>query len=135
VAQDVFGYSFLSDVFMADYAQGDVTWQGFLRPYESPEAAQDVFQKYLDTAQEDGAEIQKVEAEGADQMVISSNIGLIDVVFRKGNVLAGANGSTESGPAEAFARALARTLPAEVPPIAGQTPSAAEARAGSEGGP
>ena len=33
VAQDVFGYSFLSDVFMADYKDGDVTWQGFLRPY------------------------------------------------------------------------------------------------------
>src|SRR5262249_6364229 len=29
VAQDVFGYSFLSDVFMADYKEGDVTWQGF----------------------------------------------------------------------------------------------------------
>ena len=32
VAQDVFGYSFLADVFMADYKEGDVTWQGFLAP-------------------------------------------------------------------------------------------------------
>ena len=33
VAQDVFGYSFLSDVFMADYKNGNDAWQGFLRPY------------------------------------------------------------------------------------------------------
>ena len=31
-AQDVFGYSFLADVFMADYKDETVTWQGFLRP-------------------------------------------------------------------------------------------------------
>ena len=35
------------------------------------------------------------QAEGADEMVVSSNIGLFDVVFRKGNTLAGANGATE----------------------------------------
>ena len=29
VAQDVFGYSFLSDVFMADYKDGNDGWQGF----------------------------------------------------------------------------------------------------------
>ena len=32
--------------------------------------------------------------EGADEMVVSNNIGLVDVVFRKGNTLAGANGAT-----------------------------------------
>ena len=31
---------------------------------------------------------------GADEMVVSNNIGLVDVVFRKGNTLAGANGAT-----------------------------------------
>ena len=36
VAQDAFGYSFLSDVFMADYKEKDVSWQGFLRPIETP---------------------------------------------------------------------------------------------------
>ena len=45
VAQDVFGYSFLSDVFMADYQEGDVTWQGFLRPYPDADAAQKVFEQ------------------------------------------------------------------------------------------
>ena len=48
-------------------------------------------------------------------MVVSSNIGLVDVVFRKGNTLAGANGATKLKPAEAFARALAKSLPAKVP--------------------
>ena len=47
-------------------------------------------------------------------MIISSNIGLFDVVFRKGNTLAGANGATQLEPAEAFARALAKSLPAKV---------------------
>ena len=49
---------------------------------------------------------------GADEMVVSNNIGLVDVVFRKGNTLAGANGATSTPPAEAFARSLAKSLPA-----------------------
>ena len=48
-------------------------------------------------------------------MVLSDNIGLVDVVFRKGNCVAGANGATTAAPAEAFARALAKSLPASVP--------------------
>ena len=59
VAQDVFGYSFLSDVFMADYKDGEATWQGFLRPYPTPEAAKAVFDQYLSTVKKDGAEIKE----------------------------------------------------------------------------
>ena len=80
---------------MADYKEGDVTWQGFLRPYRDAKEAKEVFEKYLDGVKQDGAEVKTVEAEGADEMVVSSNIGLIDVVFRKGNTSAGANGATE----------------------------------------
>jgi hypothetical protein len=115
VPEDVFGYSFLSDVFMADYKEGEVAWQGFLRPYPTPEAAQAVFNQYVASAKQDGAELKMVEAEGADRMVISANIGLVDVIFQKGNVLAGANGATEAGPAERFARAFAKSLPTTVP--------------------
>ncbi len=79
---------------MADYKEGDVTWQGFLRPYRDAEEAKAVFQKYIDGVKKDGAEIKTIAAEGADEMVISTNIGLVDVVFRKGNTLAGANGAT-----------------------------------------
>ena len=114
VAQDVFGYSFLSDVFMADYKDGDVSWQGFLRPYRDANEAKTVFQKYIEGVKKDGAEIKTISADGADEMVISNNIGLVDVVFRKGNTLAGANGGTSAAPAEAFARALAKSLPATV---------------------
>jgi hypothetical protein len=118
VAQDAFGYSFLSDIFMADYSQDGATWQGFLRPYGDAKAAEAVFNKYVEGAKMDGAELKTVEAEGADRMVISSNIGLIDVLFLKGNVLGGANGATVEKPAEAFARAFAKGLPALVPAIA-----------------
>jgi hypothetical protein len=48
-------------------------------------------------------------------MVASSNIGLVDVIFQKGNTIGGANGATERKNAEAFARALAKSLPATVP--------------------
>ena len=74
-----------------------------------------MFDKYLEGAKKDGAEIKTIEAEGADRMVISSNIGLIDVLFLKGNVIGGANGATDAKPAEAFARAFAKSLPAERP--------------------
>jgi hypothetical protein len=117
VAQDVFGYSFLSDVFMADYKEGDVTWQGFLRPYHDAKEAAEVFEKYVAGAKKDGAEVKTLKADGIDQIVETSNIGLTDVVFRKGNTLAGANGATVLAPAEAFARALAKSLPPVVPTV------------------
>jgi hypothetical protein len=117
VAQDAFGYSFLSDIFMADYQKDGVTWQGFFRPYADAKEAAAVFDKYLEGAKMDGAEVKTLEAEGADRMIVSANIGLIDVLFLKGNVVGGANGATEEGPAEAFARAFVKSLPAEVPAI------------------
>jgi hypothetical protein len=48
---------------------------------------------------------------------LSDNIGLVDVVFRKGNTLAGANGATSASAAETFARALAKSLPDKVPSL------------------
>jgi len=116
-AQDVFGYSFLSDVFMADYQEGGVTWQGFLRPYKDAKEAQAVFDKYVEGAKRDEAEIKTIEADGADRMIVSSNIGLVDVLFLKGNVVGGANGATDAKPAEAFARAFVKSLPKTVPAI------------------
>ena len=71
VAQDVFGYSFLSDVFMADYKEKDVSWQGFLRPYRDAEEAKAVFEKYIESVKKDGAEVKTLTAEGADEMVIA----------------------------------------------------------------
>jgi hypothetical protein len=121
VAQDVFGYSFLSDVFMADYKDKDVTWQGFVRPYRDAQEAQATLEKYKAGVKKDGAQVKLLAAEGADEMVVCDNIGLVDVVFRKGNALAGANGATSAPPAEAFARSLAKTLPAAVPTI-GKSP-------------
>jgi hypothetical protein len=119
VAQDVFGYSFLSDVFMADYKDGAVAWQGFLRPYRDAQEAKAIFEKYIAGVTKDGAEVKSLAVDGADETILSNNIGLVDVVFRKGNTLAGANGATQPAPAEAFARALARSLPANVPALGG----------------
>jgi hypothetical protein len=117
VAQDVFGYSFLSDVFMADYKEGNDAWQGFLRPYRDVQEAKAILEKYIVGVKKDGAEVKTLTAPGADEMVVSNNIGLVDVVFRKGNTLAGANGATSTPAAEAFARSLAKSLPAMVPTL------------------
>ena len=73
-----------------------MTWQGFLRPYRRRQGRRRVFDKYVATAKQDGAEIKKIEAEGADRMVVSANIGLVDAVFLKGNVVGGANGATDA---------------------------------------
>ena len=102
---------------MADYKEKDVSWQGFLRPYRDADEAKAVLEKYKAGVKKDGAEIKTLTADGADEMVQSTNIGLIDVIFRKGNCLAGANGATSAAPAEAFARALAKSLPASVPTL------------------
>jgi len=126
VSQDVFGYSFLSDVFMADYQESDKGWQGFLRPYPSPAEAKAVFEKYVDSAKQDGATVKMIEAEGADQMVETSNVGLIDVIFLKGNAVGGANGATDAARAEMFAKTFVKSLPASMPIIENQKQSAAE---------
>ena len=102
---------------MADYKDGNVTWQGFLRPYRDAQEAKAVFQKYIEGVKKDGAEIKTIAAEGADEIVVSTNIGLVDVVFRKGNTVAGANGATAAPQAEAYARAMAKALPASVPSL------------------
>jgi hypothetical protein len=117
VAQDVFGYSFLSDVFMADYKEGTDAWQGFIRPYRDVAEAKALLEKYIVGVKKDGAEVKTLTAPGADEIVLSNNIGLVDVVFRKGNTLAGANGATSAAAAEKFARGLAQSLPALVPTL------------------
>jgi hypothetical protein len=110
VSQDVFGYSFLSDVFMADYKDATVTWQGFLRPYATADEAKAVFEKYVASAKQNGGDPKIIEAEGADQMFISASIGLVDAIFRKGNVIGGANGAADSANKEATARTIAETF-------------------------
>jgi hypothetical protein len=123
VAQDVFGYSFLADVFMADFKDGSVAWQGFLRPYATVDEAKAIFEKYVASAKQNGGDPKIIEAEGADQMFISASIGLVDVVFRKGNVIGGANGAADTAnneanartKAEAFARGFVKSLPTVLP--------------------
>ncbi len=118
VPNDVFGYSFLTDVFLAEYTEGTVSWKGFVRAYASADEAKAILEKYLASAKLDGGEIKEETAEGADRMVVVANIGLFDAIFLKGNTLAGAAGSTESKPAEAFARTFAKALPARVQAMA-----------------
>ncbi|RUL86969.1 hypothetical protein TsocGM_14950 [Tautonia sociabilis] len=115
VAQDVFGYSFLSHVFMASYAEGDRSWQAFIRPYASPERAREVFDLYRAEAEAFDAKIQEVESESVDAMYVAENFGLIDVLFLRGNVFGGVNGATDLDAARAFAERFAGSLPAEVP--------------------
>ncbi len=124
VAKDVFGYSFLNDVFLADYEVGEMKFQGFLRPYATADEAKKIFEEYVATAKKDGAEVKEINGTKADKMVISSNIGLFDVVFLKGNTVGGSNGATEVKPAEAFAKAFANSMPATVPIL--QTPKGAK---------
>ena len=123
VASDVFGYSFLADVFMADFKDGSVAWQGFLRPYQSEDEAKGIFEKYVASARQNGGDPKLIEAEGADQMFASASIGLVDVIFRKGNVIGGANGAADTAnneanaraKAEAFARGFVKSLPNDLP--------------------
>lgn len=117
VAQDVFGYAFLNDVFMADYSEAGQSWQAFLRPYADSKEAKAMFEKYLETVKADGAKITMEKFQGSDSMVVSSNIGLVDVVFLKGNTLGGVNGATTAKPALEFAKAFATGVPAKMAPL------------------
>lgn len=115
LAQDAFGYAFLSDVFMAAYAEADLTWQAFIRPYATPERAQEIFDLYRADAESFDAKITEVETEVADAMFIAENFGLIEIIFRKGNAVGGLNDSTDLDAAQAFIDRFASSLPETVP--------------------
>jgi hypothetical protein len=115
LAQDAFGYAFLSDVFMAAYAEADLTWQAFIRPYATPERAQEIFELYRADAESFDAKITEVETGVADAMFIAENFGLIEIIFRKGNAVGGLNDSTDLDAAQAFIDRFAAALPESVP--------------------
>ncbi|CAN5858642.1 hypothetical protein BH23PLA1_BH23PLA1_24240 [soil metagenome] len=115
VAQDVFGYAFLSDVFMADYADDATTWQAFVRPYPDAETARTIFDQYRGEAEAFDADIKEVETESADALFVSENFGLIDVIFLKGNAVGGVNGASDVESARAFAESFAESMPATSP--------------------
>jgi len=123
VAQDVFGYSFLADVFMADYQDGDARWQGFLRPYANAEEAKAILDQYVEGAKADGAEVKDLPTEGGVRMVASTGIGLVDVIFQKGNVVGGVNGAPEASRdlVVKFANDFAKSLPDDVPAMVAET--------------
>jgi len=62
-------------------------------------------------------EIKTVAAEGADRMIVSANIGLIDVLFLAANVVGGANEPPRRNPPRRSPAPSSRALPAEVPAI------------------
>lgn len=132
VAEDVFAFSFLTDVFMADYKDGKDTWLGFIRPYQTPDAAKEVLEKYTKTVKQDGAKTSEAKYEGADQVLISENIGLVDVVFRKGNSVGGINGATDKAKAEAFVKEMVKSVPATLPPL--ESDSKPKPKADGDGG-
>lgn len=115
VAQDVFGYSFLSDAFMADYSAEGATWQGFIRTYPTAEEAKKVLDQYRAESESFGAKISEATLETADAAFLSENFGQYDLLFVKGNSLAGVNGATSLEPAKAFAEAFARGLASPAP--------------------
>jgi hypothetical protein len=116
-AHDAFGYSFLDNVFICEYRSGVATWQGFLRPCRDSREAKALLANYIATSKNDGAAVRGLNADADDEMVLSENLDCFDVVFRKGNSFAGATSATDAQVAEAFARELARSLPAVVPTL------------------
>ena len=143
VAQDVFGYSFLADVFMADFKDGSVSWQGFLRPYASADEAKAIFEKYVASAKQNGGDPKLDRGRrGRPDVPQRQHRAGRRAVFRKGNVIGGANGAADTSnneanarsKAEAFARAFVKSLPADLPkgaPAEGTKPEkAAEGEAG-----
>ena len=99
---------------MADYKEGDVTWQGFLRPYRDAKEAKAVFEKYVAGVKKDGAEVKTLTTEGADEMVVSSTSAWSTSSSARGTPWPAPTAPPSLKPAEAFARALAKTLPAKI---------------------
>ena len=76
-----------------------------------------MLEKYIASVKQDGAEVKTLKAEGADEMVVSSNIGLFDVVFRKGNSLAGANGADQRHTGRGIRPRACQDLAGQVPTL------------------
>ena len=72
--------------------------RGLFAPIETSRRPRPCLRNTSPAVKKDEAVVKTLTADGADEMVVSTNIGLIDVVFRKGNCLAGANGATSAAP-------------------------------------
>ena len=116
IAQDVFGYSFLTDVFMADYKEGRRDLAGL--PPALPDARGGEGRLREVPGQRQAGRRQGEDARpsrGPTSSPSASNIGLADAIFRKGNVIGGANGGTDPAKVEAFARIAPEGPPRHAP--------------------
>jgi len=115
IARDAFGYAFLTDTFLANYEDGDQIWQGFVRPFPTPEEAKAVFDQYRAESESFGATITEVDTEDADALIVAENFGLVDALFLKGNAIGGVNGASDPDTAQDFALGFAAATPEQSP--------------------
>ncbi len=115
VAEAVFGYEFLTDVFTASYVKDNLNWQAFIRTYATPDKAKEIAGAYRDEIELFGGTITEIETEFAESCFLAESFGWVEVVFQKGNALGGISGDMPAENARELALEYAGTLPAESP--------------------
>ncbi len=91
---DVFGLSFLHDVFTAQYAIGDGELTLFVMRNDNPQQAAETFEQYKAFAGRYGKVLDVAEIDGATVMT-SESIGTYDVIFVKDTYLGGATAAED----------------------------------------
>jgi hypothetical protein len=111
------GTILLHHVVVAYYCtdSGEATWRGFVRPCDDAASAGSLLKEYLEGQRAAGTPASQFDVEGADEALVVAAAGSVDVVFRKGNTVAGATSASDVRTAEAFARRLTGTLPETMP--------------------
>lgn len=112
-----FGNMRLRHVVVAYYwtRLGRAAWRGFVRPCDDAASASSLMKEYLEGQRAAGAPASRLDVEGADEAWVAGQGDSVDVVFRKGNTVAGATSASDVHAAEAFARRMARNLPETMP--------------------
>ncbi len=108
LSENVFGLSFLSDVYTADYEASGKTVTCFLAKREVREQAAELFLAYQGYIDEFG---ERAPMDWEDTPVVAGDFGgFYDVVFSKNGYFGGVTNATDLDAAEQFARALADNL-------------------------
>jgi len=83
-ASDALGYSFLKQVFVASYANGDEEYQLFITQTAGPEEARALLQKYATSVKVLGK-----ETRGGGEIVLADALGIFEAAFAAGRYFGG----------------------------------------------
>jgi hypothetical protein len=110
--QDALGVDFMPGVYTAQYGRVDSPIEVFLTDRGSPQKAQEVFDRYVQSLGESG-KVSAPRPEGEATVVVCDMGGIYDFAFRQGSLIGGVKAAPDKAAGEAQLKSLLEGLETE----------------------